>query len=768
MTRIQGMTLTRRQSLLALSYAATLGPFALFGCGGGSGSSGATKGAVTSNGRVILPTGSPLKFNSVSLVSGLTPAKLSPDGSYSLQQLSGDSALLVLADASQRPLLLGFSGSTATSLVGEVSPIQTAVALIFYALGAFTLPLDAQETVRSLLTKDNRVQVLGAQLGTLLSTNPYALAESDPALLNAVTTLRDAIFQPVSRALVTRTRDQQLDATLIQTSPENEQHGYLAASNGNGLGLTITNTRRRNALASIYETAYTDGNGVRHTLAEPIFTRHQILNNEFLWGTSGLAGVIGSVVDAANGTVAFGPVSNGPYNLDMFPSDATLAEYKIVIVANGNGGDASGLLADDPTLSSAHAKVCWISFAKDVFLPALATLIGFQGALKEAFKQTVSPGTSLLKAFDDLAAILIGVVDSTVAISAGSVRTLLVTVLKAVANSGTLRQKLIEWLFVQIFPRLGPAASVSAYNILGNATNLNVLVIAIDKLMGAGDIGVVIADWARSDSYIRFDAKVIAAKVKLSPTTGDLTPGDVVNLHASTTISGAVITYHWSIISGSGTLRNPVSGLTGTSLDSSSRDLEYHSDANAISGEVITIQLEGFTGSVNDPNRKSIGKAVSKFTLKTMIDQVKIVFTSLNPGAIPLTGETRIMPVFDSPALQSYQGNPVVTELFSNLRTSGVDDAFKVSMWFDTPTVKPGAQTHYGPHMNGEIILNVVDQNRNQVRFTAASGTLTVVDVSNELLGGFLTFKLVASMKTSGGETADIVVTGGASGIVKP
>ena len=40
MTRIAGVKMTRRQSLIALTYAVTVGPLTFYGCGGGNGGAG--------------------------------------------------------------------------------------------------------------------------------------------------------------------------------------------------------------------------------------------------------------------------------------------------------------------------------------------------------------------------------------------------------------------------------------------------------------------------------------------------------------------------------------------------------------------------------------------------------------------------------------------------------------------------------------------------------------------------------------------------------
>ncbi len=592
--------------------------------GGGS----STTTTQQSTGRVILPTGSPLNLGQLSLLSGYTAAALKGDGNFTLGQFNATPALLLLMDKDKRLVLLGFSGSTASGMVGEVSPLQTSVALLFYAVGAFTLPTEAQEQVRKFLRDDERVQVLASQLTTQLAANPYALADTDPTLMSAVTAVRDALFPPSTRAVITRHRGEPLATTLIQTKPENEQSGFLAAPNANGLGMTITNTRRRNAIVNIYQSAYyTEAS--KDPVPVPDSKYHRVIYSEILWGTSGLSGVAGSLIDYANGTVAYGPVTSGPYSLDLYPAGATKATYRVEIIANGNTGDPNNLtgtakpLPGELTPVGAHLKISFITFFKDFLLPAIATFTGLQESLKlDLAGGQGLPSTELLKNFDDLAVIFSGVVDSGIAISASNARGLLITVLKALANNGTLRQKFIEWMVV-VFARQGFTAGVAA-TLLGTlATALNAIVIIVDKVLGAADIGAVLADWARSDSYVLFEATVIAARVKLTPLTSTLKAGDPLPLRASTTVDAPVITYHWRIVTGSGTLKNPASGMTGVSLDSASQDMIYQSDANAADKETVTIELEGFVGSVNDPSRSSIGKINGTVTISKPENLIK-------------------------------------------------------------------------------------------------------------------------------------------------
>jgi hypothetical protein len=155
--------------------------------------------------------------------------------------------------------------------------------------------------------------------------------------------VRDTLFPAASRAtqLPIRHRDEPLDATLIQTTPETEVGGILAAANGEGQGLTVTNSRRRNAFLTVYQTSYTDTEGT-HAVTDPKF--HLITHQQLIWGTSGLAGILGSIADAANGTVVYSPVTSGPFNLDMLPADATQAEYRIEVIANGLPTDPNNLI----------------------------------------------------------------------------------------------------------------------------------------------------------------------------------------------------------------------------------------------------------------------------------------------------------------------------------------------------------------------------------------------------------------------------------------
>lgn len=646
----------KRRNFLAMALSLPLA-----GCGGGwqfgfgpvrgsGGSSSTSLDLLPSTGRVILPPGSALVLSQLTLRSGLDMAKLSTEGSFTLGQFDSNAALLTLTDNNGRPVLLGFSGSPTSSMVGEVSPLQTSVAMLFLALGAFTLPTSAHEHIRALLQSDERVKVLASQVTTILAANPYALADSDPALLNAVATVRDLLFPPPGRSATVpiRHRDEPLVSTLIQTTPESEVGGFFVGPNANGLGITITNSRRRNAIVSIYESAYTTTDP-QNPIPIPYAGFHRLLFEQILWGTSGFAGTAGTIIDYAagsytdaNGNVvggAYVPVTAGPYNLDIYPTEATKSKYRVEVIANGNTSDPNNLTGTvlpggNLTPVGAHLKICLITLFKDFVLPLIATVVGMPNSLRlDLLGDTPKgiPGTELFKAFDDLAVMFSGVIDTGIAISADNVRGAFLAIVKALGNNSTLRQKFIEWL-VGVFAKQGFTSAVAGVVLGTLATALNAAVVLVDKLLGAVDLGLVIADWGRSESYLLFEATAIAGKVKISPNAGTITAGDSITLKASTTIDAPIITYRWKVTSSSGTLVNPVSGAQGTTLDSLTPELRYETKKSAVK-ETATIEVEGFVGSVNDPKRATIGKATSTLTVEpTTRVSITPASATISPG----------------------------------------------------------------------------------------------------------------------------------------
>src|SRR5947207_403101 len=86
MSRLLDTRLTRRQSLLALTYAAAFGPLALAGCGGGS------KGVAVANGttgksvpgQATLPAGIAGRAAQMRLYTGVGDSSLAADGKFTV------------------------------------------------------------------------------------------------------------------------------------------------------------------------------------------------------------------------------------------------------------------------------------------------------------------------------------------------------------------------------------------------------------------------------------------------------------------------------------------------------------------------------------------------------------------------------------------------------------------------------------------------------------------------------------------------------------
>ncbi|HLJ53729.1 MAG TPA: hypothetical protein VKT77_01755 [Chthonomonadaceae bacterium] len=390
----------------------------LVGCGGGgngSSRSSATAVAVTAaraSGRAVLPAGFALKPATLTVASSVDDSLLKADATFSLRSPGSGPALTVLKDPGGKPILFGFidnaaSGSPQAAGNGEISPTQTAVALLFYTLGLFTVPSSQWQHARDLIAQSPQSAQLATVISSRIAANPTALADGDPQILDAITQARQAV-QPGSRAAssvatapqstasadsgpalttVTISRAAGDPGVLIDPPSSEERSGVNVNVSPDNTGIVLVNHARRRAAVFIYEVATVDSQGIRTDLATPkpmTFAGTTLVQALFNPGNpnapstfmevapanalNGTFGALSDVIPSLVGNPSLGVTvpnpntvikdgawvaqSTGPITL---PPDGAAAQtiYKVVLVGpsfSQKNDVTTSLLATDPTL----------------------------------------------------------------------------------------------------------------------------------------------------------------------------------------------------------------------------------------------------------------------------------------------------------------------------------------------------------------------------------------------------------------------------------
>lgn len=148
---------------------------------------------VTVNGKVELPDTSALKPKELKIVTCVSTESISSDGSYSAKEAGNGPALAFVTNAAGTPLLMGFIRGSNDS-ENKVNALSTAVALLFQALPAYTMPRDTWPDMIALLEKHPATIKLANTITERFAANANSLAEPDADMLNAIQTAVDTIL----------------------------------------------------------------------------------------------------------------------------------------------------------------------------------------------------------------------------------------------------------------------------------------------------------------------------------------------------------------------------------------------------------------------------------------------------------------------------------------------------------------------------------------------------------------------------------------------
>lgn len=750
---------TRREVLFGLM----LSPLALAGCGGGgNGSSSGALSLTGTRGVATFPAGFSLPPTDFKVESGFGNGPLTAGGEFTVP----------LVGQAVGPTLAWIRSTDKVVLAGFIEPnnatidVQsTAVALLYFALGGFEIPVSRKTELLGLIRAEAAVAPLVAVITQRMAANPYALADSDSQVGTALQTAMDAILvsKPVRSAKLTApsrkpapTPSRAANAKLLLT-PDGLHSNLEVLQADVPQSFIVTNHARRYCRVYVYETGVEDKNGVRTDYPQAKF-----IDPLVPLGSTAALGTFSTIWGFFNRQTAFVPVSTKPIPLTMV-TGSTKTFFEIIVLGSSTIAFPPAFF-DDPKYAGekqkwqdAITRMNLASWLADIIFGLVLEVWGLRDLVKSE-----AAVEAAIQAFRDVE---IGTFAQIMTL-AGSGKFVEATkefLLFATASGGNAVR--IRSALAALIPQLGGtigAVEASA----GAQVCLKMFQAAfagVGVVLGAGDLGAVLWDLANSEPGERWQGTLFIPRITLSPATATIAPGDNLPLFANAGLPGATLKYAWTL-TGSNLANIAGDGQAGRSFETNTNSVNLAttpSTKGALNVAVKVFQID------DDGSRTELGDASSTITVTNDVtpNTVKITFQSLNAGGTSLSSAPITMPLYQPSTVGQYQGNPVVENLFSNLPNR--DDAFRVGMWFDTPNVKVGTQIQFGPGKNSEIVLKLPDGG-NSINFTPTSGTLTVMDVSPALLDGYITFKLQASLKTNDPNiTADIIATGNVQGIIK-
>jgi len=367
---------------------------------------------------VELPSGVDLSLSNLRMATAAGEVEIGSDGSAEPGLPAFELILTQVVDSSGRIVLLGYS--SAGGVAQPISARSTAIALLYFALGGWTLPDDLARNDILIDLRNNYSDVLNELTSVIedaMRDDPRAIHNRDDRILDAVITAKEAILalgaDESSKALGPREKSgpnfqDNADAQkgFITTDPDRTtpQSGIYLRTSLDSDKLTPLNRLRRRASLFAYLTALKSASGDEQ-LVDPIeYTTGPV---PILPSGAKSAGE-GFVAKAAGDTAAnWDPTKSDPIPLlsdipdfpddDIPPDDDPVDEdpgpvddstitletsaassYDVIVVGPGlDGPDVPPLLSDlkysdiRADLLAELDKLRWQTFLLDFFVPII-------------------------------------------------------------------------------------------------------------------------------------------------------------------------------------------------------------------------------------------------------------------------------------------------------------------------------------------------------------------------------------------------------------
>jgi len=564
-------------------------------------------------GTVQLPAGAALAASDLTVTTGAGAAAVAEGGNFTVPVDGRGRSLAAVLDRSGRLVLLGYVDTAVASRArldpparGHASPPQaigakeTAAALLYQALGGFTLPLDQQAHLLSWLAQSPEAATLASVIADRLAASATALADGDPQLLEALAQAHGSIVsagQATAATVATAAlapgslAAQALGVpgdTLTLVNPVDAQEGLRLGPNPAGEGVILMNEFRRASYFYVYKTAVEYEDGSRYEISPPDVAVGATLQE----ATNGLNGVIGTPIDIWNGKVFWTPVQSAPVVLGLDPGTEKTF-YEVVAVGPSFDLTSPAFFSDSqfanftPAWEYRIRSLTLTAFVKDLFLPVVFSWVLDSSKLNQILKVENAELIS-----GTIASLLVKTVpDLQAQIQKGEWREAMLTVVKELSGSDELRAALIEAL------RLG-IKDVAVLDVLHDPDALlkglskaNAIVAVLDKLMTAGDVGAVVKDIGSSRRGNLWDVTVLKPRVHLDPAEAEVKPGRRVELTARPPngVQGT-FAYRWTLSGTNGHLEDE-NGHSGSDFESSLATVAYVAKADLADGQEDTVTV---------------------------------------------------------------------------------------------------------------------------------------------------------------------------------
>lgn len=537
-------------------------------------------------GVVNMPAGMAGAPQDFKVLTGAGESSVSSDGAFRAALADTGLSMVVLVDADDKPVLIGYVDTDLNAgTPGEISAHETATALLFYALGVFTLPGDAQIDVIKLIRTHPATGDLAAAVATALAADTLALTAADSPLLDdiaaAVTEITaEKATEAAAAGLLSHLKREDAGVTVAPTEP---QSGIVVAPSPDGVGLQVTNRNRRNAWYYVYKTGYEDFDGNAFEVTPP-----QHVADGFVGPTGRLLGGQTSLHDWTSGAGGFQPRVSETIALEV-----ASAESKAIFETAVAGGYLRADVGHPDWYDSTDSRhVAWDARAHDMLMLTLVKEL-----LAPAIFGVGSPLNRLEPDLDvdhlELARLGRNLLEQNFLavgqFNAGYWASAVKIILGDMASNEPSRQTIIN-----IIELLLESAGLGD-RVLKVISDLTVLTAAIER--GAVDAGRVLADNTGTQRIDRWDVSVNVS-MGLTATRTILNPENIDSIITAEVegLGNQQFCYRWTL-EGIGELSPFLGGsaVEGESVVTDDPQIQYLADPTEIfPGLIATVHCQAF------------------------------------------------------------------------------------------------------------------------------------------------------------------------------
>lgn len=404
---------------------------------------------------------------------------------------------------------------------------------------------------------------------------------------------------------------------MLQEPPEG------AVQNAGLNKLWIENAYRRRVLAVIRKESFVDGDGNTVPAVETVAETEL----SSISAVTGVASALQSIVNGiAFGNLPYQPVYSDAIDTPVSPDDARQTNYKAYVLGAGlTPGDA--LPSDDPSFNERLYEIQAKTFVLDLIAPTVINVVlpAYSDRLDSFYNRTQATDL-VLDILNICTQYAPGALEK---VRAGNLRGAWDDFWFQFTGSNLMRDAILLAM-ANAINLVDGVASIDAVNQLNGVVSN---VVAIDRVVSAGDAILQILQILSSEQVVAFDIAATKSRVRLGPASQTIIPFDRAKLMAHVPDAGGdnapVLAYEWSYSGEHGILYDNETGQ----FISTSGDQRTNSNAVELQGGVegtqsITVKVYNITAEPDE----LIGEASADVVVKESKLQMRPRKISVTPG----------------------------------------------------------------------------------------------------------------------------------------